>query len=377
MPPLCLRSLLVFLALAAGTLPAGATDYYAAQGAPAGGACTDPAAPCDLGYAMGVATGPDIRIHIAASASVYTPQYTDGTKSMTLIGAGASATQIGAGTSLPSCAITVSTATVALQDLGLRGGVGCCARAVCMTVPDGAAAGVALNRVLVQPGAGSRGIDAVTSGSGSATVTVLESRFQANADGALVLAGRGHVQIDRSLFSDNWGLSFGTAPVAVSGVVTTTVRNSTFTGNFVDNGVGGISHASSGLLTLVNVTLAGNSGTTLSANVASIDHTIIEGSCAIGGVLGGDYSVESPGNTCGLVGASLTGVTPAALALGPLADHGGRTPTRLPQPGSVAIDIGGPGCEAVDQRNLPRVGPCDAGAVEVSTRLFTSGFEGN
>ena len=361
--------------LASGAGAARATDYYAAFGATASGSCTDPGAPCDLGYAMSLATGPDIRIHIAASTSLYAPQYTDGTKSMTLIGAGATATQIGAGSSVPSCAITVTTAAIVLQDLGLRGGTGCCTRGVCMTVPSGAAAAVTLNRVIVSPGGGSRGIEAVTSGSGTASISIVDTLFQGNSDGALVLNGQGNVDIDRTLFYNNWGPSFTTAPVQVSGGATTTITNSTFNGNFVDGGVGGISHASSGLLTLVNVTLAGNSGTTLSGNVASIDHTIIQGTCAIGGVLGGSYSIESPGNTCALGGSSQSSVSSASLALGALADNGGPTPTMLPQAGSVAIDIGGPGCEPVDQRNLPRVGPCDAGAVEVTEVIFLSGFE--
>jgi hypothetical protein len=372
-----LRAATVLVLAIISTGAARATDYYAAYGALPVGSCTDPAAPCDLAHAMFVSTGPDIRIHIAPSPSVYSPQFTDGSKSMTLIGAGRDATSIGASSSVPNCAITVTTGSVTLQDLKLAPGTGCCSRGVCMTVPDGATAGLALNRVAVQPGGGSRGIDAVTMGSGSANIAIIDSVFSGNADGAIVLTGNGNLQIDRTSLINNWGNSFTTAPLQVSGVVTTSVRNSTFSGNFVDGGVGGISHASTGLLTLSHVTLAGNSGTALSGNVASIDHTIIEGVCQVGGVLGGGYSIESPGSTCGLAGSSLSAVTAAALALGPLADNGGLTPTMLPQAGSVAIDIGGSPCAPVDQRNLPRIPPCDAGAVEVSELLFESGFEGS
>jgi hypothetical protein len=50
--------------------------------------------------------------------------------------------------------------------------------------------------------------------------------------------------------------------------------------------------------------------------------------------------------------------------LGPLADNGGPTETRAPQPGSPALG-GGIRCRAADQRGVPRAAPCDIGAVEV------------
>src|SRR5205807_6292404 len=74
-------------------------------------------------------------------------------------------------------------------------------------------------------------------------------------------------------------------------------------------------------------------------------------------------------------GANLIGVAPAGFAaaagdqagtkaaplnprLGPLADNGGPTPTRLPEVGSPVLDAGGPTPAAgvtTDQRGLPRV----------------------
>jgi hypothetical protein len=54
--------------------------------------------------------------------------------------------------------------------------------------------------------------------------------------------------------------------------------------------------------------------------------------------------------------------------LGPLAANGGPTLTLAPGPGSAAIDaLAGAACPATDQRGLPRprLGGCDAGAVEV------------
>jgi hypothetical protein len=77
--------------------------------------------------------------------------------------------------------------------------------------------------------------------------------------------------------------------------------------------------------------------------------------------------IEDPGDSL-LVGAqNLVGVDPL---LGPLANNGGPTLTRLPLPGSPAIDAGNsafPSPPPTDQRGLPRTaGPAiDLGSVEV------------
>lgn len=55
--------------------------------------------------------------------------------------------------------------------------------------------------------------------------------------------------------------------------------------------------------------------------------------------------------------------------LGPLQNNGGPTETHLPAAGSPAIDAGGTGCPAADQRGIarPQGAACDAGSVEVVT----------
>jgi hypothetical protein len=94
----------------------------------------------------------------------------------------------------------------------------------------------------------------------------------------------------------------------------------------------------------------------------------------------------SSDDSCG----SFTQVTSAQLALGPLADNGGATPTHALLPGSVAIDAA-PDCTDLDgepieadQRGIPRpadgdddgTSVCDIGAFEVGTDvLFANGFE--
>lgn len=64
--------------------------------------------------------------------------------------------------------------------------------------------------------------------------------------------------------------------------------------------------------------------------------------------------------------------------LGPLSDNGGPTLTRVPSPGSPAIDAGNVFCPGTDQRGFARTDSlCDIGAVEVGATdtLFADGFE--
>jgi len=274
-----------------------ATDYYVAYDGPSfWPSCTDPTLPCDdLGYVMSNVSGPDIRIHIAASTSIYTPQYSGGTKSMTLLGAGVGATVIGSAAS--TCAINLTTATIVLENLTVGGGSGAGHRGVCVNVPDGATASLSLQRVEINTVSGSRGIDVVTAGSGSAQISVLESTIARNDDGGIVFAGTGSVGIDRSLISSNsyFNVSIGgtlpePAPIDLSGSVSATITNSTFANNNANQAgaVSGISNTSNALLQLDNVTFSDYAGFEISAHVADIEHSIIAGTCSIGGVLGGN-----------------------------------------------------------------------------------------
>jgi hypothetical protein len=383
-----LRSIrFAFAAFAFASAGVNATDYYAAYGAPPTDPCTDPEAPCDLGYAISSASGPDIRIHIAASPSHYPPQHVDGTVSMTLIGAGSLQTTIGSGGyDGPDCAITLATATVVLEDLALGNdlptGVG-----VCLVVPDGGSGSVSLFRTNVAMPPEGSGIGVSTTGTGTATVHVVDSVLTQNGGGGIVFGGNGSINVERSLFYHNDSYLPAdqftyNSPIDVYGTVTTTVTNSTFTLNLV-YGVGAVVGGirTNGTLILNNDTFSGNYGWAVSAGVASIMHTMIDGGCfALAGVYSGDYSVESPGNTCSLSGTSLINVSNSSLALTALADNGGFTQTLLPQPASVAIGLGGPGCEQVDQRDFVRTTACDAGAVQADAtppdKIFDSGFEG-
>jgi len=128
----------------------------------------------------------------------------------------------------------------------------------------------------------------------------------------------------------------------------------------------------------------------LSTGHATSVNSVIEGSCSIGVPLPPDFppecrplpapplgtmisnggNVESEGDTCHFAHATdQVNVTPAELALEPLADNLGPTDTHALLPGSVAIDAAVlADCPTVDQRGFPRPEPggndCDSGAFE-------------
>jgi len=168
-------------------------------------------------------------------------------------------------------------------------------------------------------------------------------------------------------------------------VGTVSITNSTIVGNENQNSNGGgIFYSGAATVRLSNVTLVDNyvyptnSGSEIYATSASLDHSIIQGSCG-GTALSGAYSLESPGNGCGLSTGSLSDLSAAALNLGGLADNGGPTQTLLPGAGSIAIGLGGPQCQPVDQRDYVRAGACDAGAVQsaasISDEIFAGEFD--
>ena len=157
---------------------------------------------------------------------------------------------------------------------------------------------------------------------------------------------------------------------------TTTLTNSTLSGNTATRGAGGIQNGG-GELVLKHSTVANNDAPIGSAitnhRPLNVWNSILEGDCSLEGgtVTSEGGNLESPGNTCGLNPSlgDMVGVSTQALNLGSLQDNGGPTLTHLPASGSAAIDKIEPNdCpEATDQRGVSRPqGPlCDVGAVEV------------
>jgi hypothetical protein len=168
---------------------------------------------------------------------------------------------------------------------------------------------------------------------------------------------------------------------------TITLINSTVSGNVSrDTGStnsaqgGGIYAGSGNILTLSNVTVAGNEAVTgggvhiTSGATATLTNTIIAentgGSCA-GNVAAipasSHHNLVSDGG-CALTGAgNLQGV---AAQLGGLAPNGGPTDTRALPPSSPAVNAGS-GCPATDQRGVARPPACDIGAFEYVAPTLT------
>ncbi len=215
-----------------------------------------------------------------------------------------------------------------------------------------------------------------------------------------------------------------TADLAGGGIfgghVNAALRNSSITGNNAQQAGGGIAFQSAGALTLVNLTLAGNTsalasgGGLYSASATALSMasgTVVGNSAASGGGIARDGSGATLRNSIiannnapvspdlsgsfapiytlikNSAGATLaagsgnlaTGTDPL---LGTLAVNGGPTLSLLPAAGSPVLNAGDPtgaGLAATDQRGLPRIagGRVELGAVERQSPedvIFRSGF---
>ena len=189
---------------------------------------------------------------------------------------------------------------------------------------------------------------------------------------------------------------------AIYNAGTTTVRNSTFSGNTAS--VGGAIYSFPpfvfpSMLTLVNCTVSGNSSTGSGGGIASYSstvqvlNTIVAGNTAAGqgpdvfSESGGFHPITSlghnligvvDGGSSGWVASDLTGTVAAPLdpRLGPLADNGGPTQTMALLPGSPAIAAADPvGEPPTDQRGVPRGSPPSIGAYEYVAQLAADHFQ--
>jgi hypothetical protein len=78
-------------------------------------------------------------------------------------------------------------------------------------------------------------------------------------------------------------------------------------------------------------------------------------------------NLDTDGSCAAATNSGVTTVTPAALALGPLANNGGNTSTRAIPVTSAALNAGNNStCESTDQRGIsrPQGATCDIGAFE-------------
>jgi hypothetical protein len=203
-----------------------------------------------------------------------------------------------------------------------------------------------------------------------------------NQSGAVRINARATVAMDRCTVSnsESWADEGGGIYLFTDGVLTLT--NSTISGNHALIRGGGI--LGDGTLTIVNSTITDNDTGALFANqaqglacdtVCSLRNTIVAGNGVaprgdtMGTITSLGYNIigkttDDSNSPVTLVTAT-TGdqfdVGAAAVALGPLADNGGASPTHELLAGSIAIDAGESSGEAADQRGETR--PCDQASV--------------
>jgi len=220
------------------------------------------------------------------------------------------------------------------------------------------------------------------------TMLVSESSFNTNHSsgyGGGIANDAGTAIIVLSEFSGNTAVSVG-GGLRSNGA--TSVSSSTFSGNHSDGSGGGIDNSEisnpSANLSLLNVTLAGNSAGTGGGNLSlgslsSANVTLKNTLVAAGAPNNCDKGVTSQGNnlessnSCGLTAAGdLVNTNPR---LRPLEDNGGLTRTHALLPNSPAVDSGtNVGIPGVDQRGFPRPVDgnndgsviCDIGAYELA-----------
>ncbi|MBI3241624.1 MAG: M4 family metallopeptidase [Chloroflexi bacterium] len=202
----------------------------------------------------------------------------------------------------------------------------------------------------------------------------------------------GNLTVSNSVISNNSSKDGGGVSGAGGSII---LRNSTISSNTASSMGGGIFNQSNSRTVLINSTLANNAaswgggiylyGPLKLQNSILAKNTALQGPDCYDYSLG-PYSMISTGYN--LVGASACDIgtttgdhigtpdNPINLALGPLQDNGGPTPTHALLAGSLAIDSGNPttpgnsdiACLSTDQRGVVRPqGPrCDMGAFEGS-----------
>ncbi len=208
------------------------------------------------------------------------------------------------------------------------------------------------------------------------TVSISQSTIAGNAasgrnseGGGGIANGDGTLTVDKSTISGN-STNSGTGGSAIFNILTTSVSNSTISGNMSPRTSASI--LNSDTLTLSYVTIAANSSGIVNTASVTATGTIFAGSTQGPNCFGNRFQEPSgfnldSGTSCRLSQATdLTGTDPL---LAPLAGNGGPTQTQALKAGSPAIDHGGTsanGCPPTDQRGVTRPqGPaCDIGAFE-------------
>ena len=242
--------------------------------------------------------------------------------------------------------------------------------------------------------------------------SVIDGNTATRSGGGVYVVGE--LQMQRTTVSGNSALTGAGLVLESSGSEVSTIEQSTISGNTADGNGGGIAlsafHQGQTVITdstIVGNTAVGNGGAVNSAGDAAgellLSSTTVTGNGAStgGGIAqtsgtvtvqysivaentGGDLSgaAGGPGNIVGVAGGTIVvGVdgnragssgAPLDPQLRALGSFGGPTETRVPLPGSPAIDTAD-SCGAVDQRGETRPATgCDVGAVELTSAPETT-----
>ncbi|HSL10648.1 MAG TPA: choice-of-anchor Q domain-containing protein [Actinomycetota bacterium] len=264
---------------------------------------------------------------------------------------------------------------------------------------DLAGADVRLERLTILGGATAGRGGAIRVTDGTAHLEFLSIRGSHARNGGAIAATNAGVRVSQSAFIDNvadrrgGGVSVhGTAVVRIlrssivggsarvggalwtgsSGV--TAVSASTLARNTAT--VGGALRATDGAVSIFRSTIARNAASTAAAIATDVETDVSVSIVAANrsrngrpcvGPFASTHNVGTRGTrSCGF--DAPTNETVRDASLGPLAAHGGPTPTVALLPGSPAIDVD-PGCTRPDQRGVRHAGPCDAGAYEFARCL--------
>ena len=200
----------------------------------------------------------------------------------------------------------------------------------------------------------------------AARATIVDSTYNGSQIG-LWLTTTESTRIERSTFAQGDGLRLAGPDTLVAN---STVSGGSFFGIQVTGGSAEIVGTTVSDLFVAAVAASGSAQVTVRGSaLLGYDYTCFEEGTS--SITSGGYNVAA-GTSCGFaVTGDVQGVT--SLGIGPLADNGGPTRTRLPATGSLLVDAipaGTPGlCDAaspIDQRGVSRPqGPaCDIGSVE-------------
>jgi hypothetical protein len=256
------------------------------------------------------------------------------------------------------------------------------------------------------------------------TDSTIEDAHASSLGGAIANAGAfnttiGSLHMERSILSDNES-DYGGGGVYNYGR-RVTIRNSTLVGNESDPGGAIYTELEAGEVWVINSTLSDNSSGYGGAAIHNFEvypslvvliHSTLEGNFSDDVVVVGNFASKNSifdnerqncfvpvGGSFTDIGVNLSSddscgsfvqVTSAELALGPLVDNGGPTPTHALLPGSVAIDAAADCTDLdgepidTDQRGVARpadgdrdgTAACDIGAFELGNdQVFADGFD--